>query len=40
MEMTAADRVARLVHRVFWRMVWTVALVATRLWLDSDITPT
>jgi hypothetical protein len=36
--MGTAASFGRLVHRAWWRAVWTVALAATRVWLDSDIT--
>lgn len=29
--------ITRLVHRAWWRAVWTITLAATRVWLDSEI---
>jgi hypothetical protein len=31
----AAD-IRSLVHRAWWRALWTIALAATRVWLDSE----
>jgi hypothetical protein len=37
--MRRADGIRRLFQRAWWLAVWTIALVAIRVWLDSEIVP-
>jgi hypothetical protein len=34
--MQTIAEIRRLVQRAWWRALWTIALAATRVWLDSD----